>query len=282
MTGKLNLQALLEALCFTAFAALTLYLTVSGAYLSYVTPRMAPYLYFTSAVMLAWAFSALGGLFHPPHKTQLAHCLVLLIPIVCVLLPHGAVSAAAGSGYINGGTLAGTSNSLSAAAASPTASAAAEVTEPGAETSASADAGRTDASDNESAGQRDGLVLSEDGSVLVSDEMFYPWLSEIFGNMDAYEGVKITLKGFVFRDPEIMADNQFVPARMLMYCCAADATPCGMLCEYDKAAGLEEGAWVTVTGVIHVEEFQGERQPVLLASEVSPAEKPAEEYVYPW
>jgi putative membrane protein len=281
-TGRLNWQALLETLCFTAFASLTLALTISGAYRSYVTPRMVPYLYFTSAVMLVWALSALGGLFHPPHKTRLAHCLVLLIPIVFFLLPHGSVKANAAAGYINGGTLAVASNGSSAAAASPTAGATAPTPAPTAGASASADVGTVNASENESAAEQNGLSLSEDGSIQVSDEQFYPWLSEIFGNPDAYEGVPITLKGFVFKDPEIMSDSEFVPARMLMYCCAADMTPCGMLCEYDKASELEEDTWVTVTGVIHVGEYMGEKQPVILASEVSAAEKPDEEYVYPW
>jgi putative membrane protein len=270
--GLLNWQALSETLCFLAFAALTLYLTISGAYLSYVTPRMAPYLYLTSFVMLVWAVSGLGRLFHPAHNIRLAHCLVLLIPIVLLLLPHGSVGADASAGYLDGGTLAGASDGLPAAAAQT----------PASPVGTTASGENTDLSQNESSGAQNGPALSEDGSIHVSDEMFYPWLSEIFGSPDAYEGVPITLKGFVFRDPEIMSDSEFVPARMLMYCCAADVTPCGMLCEYSKASELEVGAWVTVTGVIHVGEYQGEKQPVILANEVSAAEKPDEEYVYPW
>ena len=41
-------QALLEAACCLSFAAMILYLSVTGGYLQYVTPKTLPYLYFTA------------------------------------------------------------------------------------------------------------------------------------------------------------------------------------------------------------------------------------------
>ena len=46
-----NPQALLESLCCGFFAGLLAYLVRSEKYLSYVTPRMKPYLYFSAVVM---------------------------------------------------------------------------------------------------------------------------------------------------------------------------------------------------------------------------------------
>ena len=90
----LNPQVFLEFACFTAFAVLMLYLVSTGKYRSYVTPRMTPYFYFTSAVMAVWAIGGLSRLFRPQHKTRVAHCFVLAIPVVLLLLPHTPVNTA--------------------------------------------------------------------------------------------------------------------------------------------------------------------------------------------
>lgn len=79
-----------------------------------------------------------------------------------------------------------------------------------------------------------------------------------------------------------MESNEFVPARLLMWCCSADLSPCGIICESEKAPELEEDTWVNVTGVIHIGKYQGEDEPQIHVTSVSPADKPKEEYVYPW
>jgi len=327
MIKKIDSQALLEFICFSFFSVLIFYLTVSGGYLSYVTPKMAPYLYFTSAVMLVWAVSKLSDIFRPQHKIRAAHCLVLIIPILFLLLPHSAVIATGtSSGYFGSNSLTAVSNSTSSAeiktnntmasqsnstledSSTVTASASNEntagnsasddtssssvqaaggsVSEDSASSSAqaaggSASAGATGQDDNSIVNQY-GLKLSKDGSIDVSDDLFYPWLTEIFTNMKKYEGVKITIKGFVFKDSETMDSNEFVPARLLMWCCSADLSPCGIICEYDKSSELEENSWVKVTGVIHIGKYQGADEPQITVTSVSLAEKPQQEYVYPW
>jgi len=310
MPKRINPQAFLEFICFSFFAALIFYLTISGKYLSYVTPKMAPYLYFTSAVMLVWAVSKFPVIFRPQHRTRAAHCLVLVIPILLLLLPYSAVSASGvSSGYLNGNSFTSVSGSTSSAGAktkeitasqgdsSTTNDSTVAETASDGDTSGNASSADT-SSDNSTAdtagaaetdGQYDdsiikqyGLELSEDGSINVSDDMFYPWLSEIFANMKRYEGVTITIKGFVFKDSRTMSDSEFVPARLLMYCCTADLSPCGIICEYDKASELTENSWVTVTGVIQIGEYQGEDEPEIHVTSISPAEEPEEEYVYPW
>lgn len=268
MEKRLNSQALLEFICLVTFLVLTLYLVISGKYLSYVTPKMAPYLYFTAAVMLIWSISTIGKIFRPRYKVHAAHCLVLIVPIVFILLPHSSLSTSTlSSGYMDGNSL-GLSGSTSGIS--------------GQGNSTGTPSGSSDAQNDGSIVQQSGLAVSGDGTINISDKEFYPWLSEIFTNMNKYEGTTITLKGFVFRDASVMSENEFVPARLLMYCCSADLTPCGMLCRYDNSSELADNAWITVTGIIHVENYNGELQPVITATSVSSAEKPDDEYVYPW
>ena len=83
-----NSQALAEISCYLAFAGAMLYLVRSGRYLSYVTPKLAPYLCFSAAVMVVWALSSLGRVFRIQYRKHIAHCFVLAIPLLLLLLPH--------------------------------------------------------------------------------------------------------------------------------------------------------------------------------------------------
>ena len=310
MVKRINPQAFLEFICFSFFAVLIFYLTVSGGYLSYVTPKMAPYLYFTSAVMLVWAVSKFPVIFRPQHRIRAAHCLVLVIPILLLLLPHTFVIASGmSSGYLGNNSLTNVSGSTfstgaksnEAAAPQSNSSVTSDNSVPanasdgdmsgnfssadipsGDGTADTAGVGETDEQYNDSIMKQYGLKLSEDGSVNVSDDLFYPWMSEIYSNLKRYDGTTITIKGFVYKDSETMKSNEFAPARLLMWCCSADLSPCGIICEYDRVSELEENTWVKVTGVIHIGKYQGEDEPQINVTSVSPADKPNEEYVYPW
>lgn len=297
MTTRLNAQAALETACFSAFGVLLLYVVGSGKYLNYVTPKMAPYLCFTAVVMLVWMGSRFCQIFRPQYKTRAAHCLILVLPAFLLLLPLGPItSASLSSGYsaaLNGksdtsaAAFSGASDSGSSSTAgeNPVQAVSSATDDSGSQnansTTSSAGAG-TDAQSGGSLLEQYGLSLSKDGAIEVSDDQFYPWLSEIYSNMDRYEGKTITIKGFVYEDAKEMNANQFVPARMLMYCCAADVVPCGILCEYDKVSALKAGTWVTVVGTIHIKKEQDEKQPVVTVTRVVPANPPAEQYVYPW
>lgn len=79
-----NSQALAEISCYLAFAGAMLYLVRSGRYLSYVTPKLAPYLCFSAAVMVVWALSSLGRVFRIQYRKHIAHCFVLAIPASAV------------------------------------------------------------------------------------------------------------------------------------------------------------------------------------------------------
>lgn len=284
MVRKLNWQAGLELICLCLFSVLLLYLVVSGKYLAYVTPKMAPYLCFVSMVMLVWAcMTGYSALFRPQHAVRAAHCLVLAVPALFLLLPHAAVSASGvSSGYLSGGSLLTVSGTTVQETLAPAETIAPAVSPDMAQPAEPAAEPKADSGYDESIVNQFGLVREADGSIVVTDELFYPWIAEIFTNMERYEGVQVTVKGFVFHDPETMSADEFVPARLLMYCCAADLSPCGIVCEYDGADRLKDDTWVTVTGVLHIGTYQGEPEPQITVTDIADAGKPAEEYVYPW
>ena len=105
---KLNIQCLIETVLYILFATALLALIISDRYLSYVTPRMKPYLYFAVVVLFLFGIFSFFRLFQFAYKPKLTHCLVILIPLVIVLIPRNGIDLhSLTSGYINGSDLNG-------------------------------------------------------------------------------------------------------------------------------------------------------------------------------
>ncbi|MFT4104706.1 MAG: TIGR03943 family protein [Lacrimispora sp.] len=288
-----NPQIFLELLCYCLFGGSMLYLVNSGKYLSYVTPRMKPYLYFTAAVMLIWVCVSLFKLFRPQHIVRSSHCFVLAIPVLLLLLPHGSLNTSDfSSNYIGGNTFSGKNGvagvpaeeygkSSADPAGGQSDAAQADIEVPGSIDSTVPET-QPDAAGQGSLAYLPGLDTAN-RKITVSDDSFGMWLSEIYMNMKKYEGYTITMTGFVFKDPELLNEDEFVPARLIMSCCVADLAPAGMICKYDKVSELENDSWVTVEGTIFIAEYEYEGQkysdPQIRAEKITPAQE-VEGYVY--
>ncbi|MDR1540371.1 MAG: TIGR03943 family protein [Clostridiales bacterium] len=294
-----NPQIFLELLCFLAFAALMLFLVLSGKYLSYVTPRMEPYLWFSAIVMALWAFIGLGRLFRPQHKLRSSHCFVLAVPILLLVLPHSPLSTADLSGSLIGGSaISGLSSGASGSLNSSVSAAAAKTEAPAAVIVENADAA-TEApaaevklsNSNASYGSTDGYANDLPGldvqgkKITVPDDYFGAWISEICMNMNLYEGYTVVMTGFVFKDPTMLKEDEFVPARLMMSCCVADLSPAGLLCKYDKVSELEAESWVTVEGTLFIGKYEFDGQfyddPQISVTKITPAQA-IEAYSYPF
>lgn len=118
-------------------------------------------------------------------------------------------------------------------------------------------------------------------TIVISSDNFVRWMQEIYDNMSTYEGKKIQLTGFVFKD-KAYNKNEFVAARLMMSCCSADLQPVGLLCHYDKAEQLKQDSWIDVTGKIQIIDYQGEKTPVIIVESIQKTEKPKNDYVYPY
>lgn len=303
----LNPQVFLEFVCYVTFAVLIFDLVSTGKYQSYVTPKMVPYFYFTVAVMAIWALGGLSRLFRPQHKTRTAHCFVLAIPIMLLLLPHTPINTSdLSSGYLSGNAFSGLVGKNSYGTSQGPLNKSyfnAPTSTPTNDRSAGNTAGVTPStdtpvSDNRAAAPSDATVSNTQSNVpvytveippgldaknkkiTVQDDYFKAWLSELFVNTEKYEGYQISIKGFVFKDPKMMKTNEFVAARLMMSCCTADLAPCGLICKYDKASELKSDTWVTVEGVIHKGKYMDNDEPQITVTKISPAEK-VEGYIYP-
>lgn len=98
LKGKgINPEALTESIFCIIFGILLFFLTYKGTYLSFVTPRMKPYLYGLSLLMILWAVMNARNILKPRYKSRMYHCLILVIPILILADPP---PPPAGSGLI--------------------------------------------------------------------------------------------------------------------------------------------------------------------------------------
>lgn len=286
--GAFNPQAALELACLLAFSGTLAYLTFSGAYLSYVAPRMKPYLLFSAAAMLACAVFCAGRLFRRQYRRRSAHCFLLAIPVLLFLLPHGQISTVNSGGLLTGGALTGTAGqtaAVSSPASSPQASSGGASSAPGDALESPDPSDRADVYTVENDGGEAIGVLhgysAEQKSVAVSDDEFYGWCSEFFVHPDRFAGFEVTLTGYVLKGIPSLASDEFVPARLMMSCCAADLSPCGVVCKYDRVSDLAADSWVTVTGSLEVGTYEGSPEPQIHVSSIAPAQE-ITDYVYPY
>jgi putative membrane protein len=282
MRRYVNVEAIVEGICCLLFSVMIFYQVYSGKYLLFVTPRMKPYLYFTSVIMLFWAVMRFSQIRKPKYKRHLARCLVLAIPLLAMCLPYGTIAAST--------TQAGYSN-VTKQSEAVTVNEREKNEQPGEAKqsgSSSNEAERETKSeeppsdDSQNSGQELQTVVPsgldiENQTITVADEEFYQWLVELSYHPEKYEGYTILLHGTIYRD-EAMTENEFAITRLVMSCCVADLAPCGPLCLWEGAGELEQDKWVNVTGTYHYDETKGMEIQVVGLEDAQPAE---EEYVYP-
>ncbi len=100
-------------------------------------------------------------------------------------------------------------------------------------------------------------------------------------SVDEFAGQPADLIGFVYRDIRFKDNSQFMVARFAISCCVADATAIGVITQASEAAKLDQDRWVHVTGKFQVQDFAGQRTPILMADQIEPTNQPEQPYLYP-
>jgi len=109
------------------------------------------------------------------------------------------------------------------------------------------------------------------------------WLVEFRTAKDpaAFEGKEAKLVGFVYRDDRF-AQEEFMVARFVVSCCAADAAPLGLVVRWPNSPTLNDDQWVEVKGHFEAGRFAGEEMPILIAESVTLTDIPERPYLYPF
>ncbi|WP_018752146.1 TIGR03943 family putative permease subunit [Paenibacillus sanguinis] len=114
----------------------------------------------------------------------------------------------------------------------------------------------------------------------VRPDIYMEVLSSIVTFKEAFMGKEIEINGFIYRESGL-AEHQFVIGRIAVQCCTADATPYGVLAEYEGAPELEDETWVKLKGTLGQTEYNGNVIIKIDVSESSVIEAPDNPYIYP-
>ena len=96
-----------------------------------------------------------------------------------------------------------------------------------------------------------------------------------------FEGEEAKVIGFVYRD-ERFAGEEFMVSRFVLSCCAADASPLGLIVRWPEGSTLADDEWVEVKGYFEAGRFAGEEMPILIAESVTSTAIPERPYLYPF
>lgn len=249
---QINGNTAIKIVLLLGYAAFYLSIIFTGSVNQYVHPRIIPYMIFASIVMTIIALLLFGELFCKPQSRNKSFSLLFfLVPLIMAFaLPAQTFDSNARA--MEGLELTDDTQVYQVEEETP------------------------------EANYYERELELQDGVLVMDNANFYLALMEVYEKIEQYDGTKVELVGFVFRDSELFAENEFVPARFLMTCCVADMVPVGFLCRYEGAKELPLDSWVKVTGVIAKAQYQGNEIPIIQAEEIESAEKPQNDYVYPY
>ncbi|WP_053956405.1 TIGR03943 family putative permease subunit [Inediibacterium massiliense] len=272
---RVNINVSLKILVLFGFAYFYIYSVFTGLVRKYVHPRMIPYMICASIIMGIIVWVLLGELFRERNiKENSWTLLFFIIPLImAITFPAKTFDSSIG-----------TAGDLDISSET-------NITKNTQESFKSLNQKEmpieSSVGNNKLYNENTKYIHKEEielqnGIIVIDSSNYYQYLNEIYENIDKYEGNKIEIVGFVFKDNKEFADNEFVPARLMMVCCAADMVPVGFLCRYEKAKELEVDSWVKVKGTICKEKFQENNIPFIEVISIEEADKPKEEYVYPY
>lgn len=276
MKRKINLEVLIEIIILFTIANILFFSVVFDKAKYYVHPRLNIYIIFSAFFLLILGSFMMLYLFKPKHSVNYSKYIIVVIPIVTTFtIPMGisnnnsvdffksSVNVYTGKSNINN------SNQDTNI----------EVSSQNQQSSNVSSGSNYDQAYYNDNIKEKSINVDSNGIIVINDDDYMKWYLDINKNVNKYEGKTIQFKGQVLRIKEFK-NNEFVPARKAMVCCAADLQPCGFLCRYKSASNFRNNEWVVVTAKIHVEKYDGEIMPIIYADKVSKTQAPKSEYVY--
>jgi putative membrane protein len=96
-----------------------------------------------------------------------------------------------------------------------------------------------------------------------------------------YKDCEIEITGKVYTDSK-MKSNEFAIVRPMMSCCSADSVLAGFLCQSNGKINVQKDSWIKVIGKISVVNGATEQTIFVAVNNILEAQKPKNEFVYPY
>lgn len=112
----------------------------------------------------------------------------------------------------------------------------------------------------------------------IADEDYALFYRDMGENLAEYEGKTVKFRAMVAHNPHLRKGEMAV-GRLIMTCCADDATYSGLVCRTEGAHLYGKGEWVFVTARVTLEKhpLYSDKGPVLVATSVARTDPPREE-----
>ncbi|BDR63834.1 TIGR03943 family putative permease subunit [Clostridium tetani] len=121
-------------------------------------------------------------------------------------------------------------------------------------------------------------IVESSNSIIFTDENYFKNLYDIGEDLyKKYKGTKIVIDGFIYKEDTLEKD-EFIIARLMMACCAADSQVIGLVCKYPDTLNLKQNTWFKVEGIL---DFKN-NVPIILVNKLTSIPKPKNLYVYPF
>lgn len=267
MFRKNNTDAIIQITISMAIACFLIYQMVSGKINYYVHPRFYVGIWISIVVLILFAFRLLSKVDKARHNVNLRHYLIFVIPLLlAIFFPASSVS--------------GTEMTLANGSAASESESVSTISDTGnsvEDTTASSE--QSDIIEETTSVAEKYSQLEVNGIMMITDDVFYSWYTDLFGNVDDFVGKKCQYVAQVY-SMEGLSDTEFLAGRYFMVCCAADLAGYGIICESDIRSSLAEEEWILVTGTIQKTEYNGYEVPLLTNVTIEETEAPDTEYIY--
>lgn len=294
MGRKKNTEAMIQIFILISIACLLIYAMLSNKINDYVHPRFYIGIWISIVILILFAASLISKVKKARHNVNVKHYMIFVIPLAAALLfPASGVNG-------KDMTMMNRDRAASESTQENTNSIIDEkIADDDMKTNRDLDDNLT--GEEESTGisdLTDSLADSlqetkdessdisekykqyeEDGVMVIHDDIFAEWYSDVYDNLDAFIGKKCSYLAQVY-SMEDFEENQFLAGRYFMVCCAADLVGYGIICESDIRSELKDEEWITVTGTIGEYEYNGYNVPMLTDVTITKVEAPDVSYIY--
>lgn len=294
---ELNIDKVAKIFILLGFSAFYLKLIVTGEITLYVHPRIIPFVIFGLVTMILIALCIITNSFNNKKKFSLNKYIAFIFPLMMIIFfqlkyPEPYITnqgITANSPYNNFYNKKTESNSkymsnmdsTNSNSKSNNPSNIHNNSEYYNDAQMDLYAGKTESNGN-------GIITNNalnisDGVIKINSKNFVLSLDEIIGNCSKYDGMKIEITGFIYKDPNLgLEENQFILGRYMMVCCAADMQIAGLRCQYTGSNSYDKDTWVIIKGHIKSDTYNGQIDPIILVDEINKDNNPDTSYVYPY
>lgn len=286
---KINREMLIQSVILVISACFIAFGLVSGIINKYVHPRFNPGLWVSVIILFVFAFSILNDNRKGRHNVNWQKYLICIVPLIfAVAFP---ITSATNSNMVMYGNALSASiqnnnqgilkdeqkvnndqNKSKTAAAVKKKNGIQNTQQAGTDQKSGGGKGKTDFSD-----AYHGNKIN--GGYKITDRYFANWFFDLYYHQNDFIGERYQFLAQVYNMKKLK-NNQIVAERKFMICCAADMVDYGLICECNDKSLFKNNEWITVTGTVTKEKYNGSEVPVLKNTVIKQAKAPKVEYVY--